>query len=148
MTRRAGLRRWLRRDDGVSAIEAAILAPALLAILALAIVVMRTEVARQSVQAAAHDAARVASIDTDGTDAASDARRVVHDRLGPDLCHTLTIAVDTSQFANQIGTPATVTVTITCVADFSDVAIPGMPGQTTITASFVSTIDQFRGRQP
>jgi len=148
MTRPArprALARWLRRDDGVSAVEAAILAPALIAMLVLAIVAMRTVIARQTVTNAAHDAARAASIEQDGTVAQSVAGQLIQKRLGG-ICKTLQYNVDVSQFANPIGTPANVTVTITCVADLSDVAMPGMPGHTTYTTSFVSPIDQYRGR--
>jgi hypothetical protein len=144
------LRAWLRGDDGVSAVEAAILAPALLAMLALAIVVMRTEVAKQAVDAAAHDAARAASLEDSGDAAKQAAQSVIHDRLDPEhLCRQpIGVDVNTKEFGAPIGQPAHVTVTITCVADFSDVAIPGMPGSTTITSAFTSDLDQFRGRSP
>jgi Flp pilus assembly protein TadG len=147
VTRRS--RPWPRGDEGVSALEAVILAPALLAMLALAIVVMRVEVARQAVESAAHDGARAASIQQSGGEAQKAAEATVKDRLVPGhLCKTLDVAVDTAGFAVRVGQPATVSVTITCVADFSDVAIPGMPGSTTITETFVSELDQFRQRSP
>jgi len=133
----------------VSALEAVILAPALLAMLALAIVVMRVEVARQAVESAVHDGARAASIEDSGDVAARAADATVKARLVPShLCRTLDVAVDTAGFAVPVGQPATVSVTVTCVADFSDVAIPGMPGSTTITETFVSALDQYRVRSP
>jgi len=147
---RRDLRAWFRRDDGVSALEAVILAPAVLAMLVLAIIAMRVEVATQAVDAAAHDAARAASLEHDGDTARKAAEDLVSARLGGSehLCHDLHVNVDTSGFAVQIGQPAEVTVAITCVADFSDVAVPGMPGSTTIDAKFTSALDQFRGRTP
>jgi len=40
-----------------------------------------------------------------------------------------------------------VTVTVTCIVELSDVSMPGLPGTKTLTATFVSSIDSYRGRQ-
>ena len=45
------------------------------------------------------------------------------------------------------GQAATVTATISCTARLSDIALPGLPGAKTLTASFTSPIDTYRGRQ-
>jgi hypothetical protein len=60
----------------------------------------------------------------------------------------LTVIVDISGFAVPVGQPAAVTATVTCRADFSDIALPGMPGGATLSASFVSPLDQFCQRAP
>ncbi|HEY7173717.1 MAG TPA: TadE/TadG family type IV pilus assembly protein, partial [Micromonosporaceae bacterium] len=49
-------------DRGASTLEMAILAPVLLMMIGMAVVAMRIQVADQAVEAAAHDAARAASI--------------------------------------------------------------------------------------
>ena len=61
-------------------------------------------------------------------------------------CATTLVLVDTSGFAKPVGTPAAVTVTVTCVVNLSDVAIPGLPGTLPITATMTSPLDTYRGR--
>jgi Flp pilus assembly protein TadG len=135
-------------DEGAAAIEAAILAPAILLILALAIGAMRVEVAGQSVDSSAHDAARAASISRNGADAQSAALDAAKTTLAAQglSCRTLTVAVDTSEFARPLGQEASVRATVTCVVDLSDVAVPGAPGTKTLTSTFTSVIDQYGGR--
>jgi Flp pilus assembly protein TadG len=147
----AGHARWrsIRRgDSGSAAIEVAILAPALFAILALAIGVMRVEVAGEAVDSSAHDAARAASISRNGTDAHAAALTAANTTLHKQglVCSTLTVTVDTSQFARLVGQAAAVTATVTCKVDLSDIALPGTPGSKTLTSSFTSVIDQYSGR--
>jgi Flp pilus assembly protein TadG len=136
------------RDRGSSAIEAAILAPALIAILMFAIAAMRIEVASQSVDSAAHDAARAASISNTATEAKQAALKTADARLAAQglQCRTLDVNVDVSQFGRPVGTVAAVTVTIVCVVELRDVAVPGMPGSKTLTSRFVSYLDQYRSR--
>jgi hypothetical protein len=54
--------------------------------------------------------------------------------------------VDTRQFGNKIGQPATVRATVTCVVPLSDLSVPGLGGHKTITSTFFSPIDQYGGR--
>ena len=54
--------------------------------------------------------------------------------------------MDTSGFASPVGPPANVTATVTCVVNLSDVAVPGLPGTRTITATMTSPLDTFRER--
>ena len=61
-------------------------------------------------------------------------------------CTTKSVSVDTSGFASPVGTPATVTATVTCVVNLSDVAVPGLPGTRTITATMSSPLDTYRER--
>lgn len=62
-------------------------------------------------------------------------------------CRRLQVRQDTSQFALPPGTPATVEVTVTCEVSFTDIAFAGLPSSRTVTASFVSPIDTWRGRR-
>lgn len=146
MTRRQP---WRRRDDrGSAAIEAAILGPPLLAFIALAIVGGRVQIAGGAIEAAAHDAARAASISRTGGDAQANAVAAAGATLGQDglHCANLNVVVDTAGFDVPVGQPASVGVTVTCVVDFSDLVADGMPGSRTLTSTFVSTIDTFRTR--
>jgi Flp pilus assembly protein TadG len=138
-----------RGDRGASTLEAAILAPVLLMLIAVAVMSMRIEVAAQAVESAAHDAARAASISRTRTEADTAARNAANDALSQqDLtCNRgPTVVPDTSQFRRPIGETAVVTVTVTCVVPLNDVGLPGLPGTKTLTATFTSYLDQFRGR--
>lgn len=145
---RARRRRARARDEGAAAVEVAILAPAILLILGLGIAAMRIEVAGEAVDLSAHDAARAASISRNGTDAQAAAMTAARNTLAEQhlVCRTLTVAVDTSGFDAEIGQPASVVATVTCVVDLSDVALQGTPGTKTMTSTFRSVIDQYGGR--
>ena len=136
-------------DRGSAALEAAIIAPAVLLLLCLAIGAMRVGVAKQSVDAAAHDAARAASIARSQSDAIAAARTAATQSLAHQgiTCQNRTpLHLDATQFRRTVGQPAVVRVTITCVVNLSDVAVPGTPGSVTLRASYVSPIDQYRSR--
>jgi Flp pilus assembly protein TadG len=137
-----------RRDRGSAAIEAAILAPPLLALLALAILGGRIETAGGAIEAAAHDAARAASISRTAGTAQAQAQAASAATLNQRglHCTRLTVTVNTSGFAVPVGQPATVSAQVTCVVDFSDLVADGMPGSRTISARFVSPLDTFRAR--
>ncbi len=144
-------RRWARRrrdDHGSAAIEAAILAPPLLAFFALAIVGGRVQIAGGAIEAAAHDAARAASISRTAGDAQTNALSAAGATLAQQglHCATLTVVVNTAGFAVPVGQPAAVAVSVTCVVDFSDLVADGMPGSRTLTSTFVSSLDTFRTR--
>ena len=139
----------VRGDRGASTLEAAILAPVLLMLIAVAVISMRIEVAAQAVESAAHDAARAASISRTQAEADTAALNAANDALSQqDLTCTRgpTVVPDTSQFQRPIGETAVVTVTVTCVVPLNDVGLPGLPGTKTLTATFTSYLDQFRGR--
>ena len=57
------------------------------------------------------------------------------------------VTVDTAGFAAPVGTPATVTATVRCVVNLADLAVPGVPGTRTVTATASSPVDTFRERQ-
>jgi Flp pilus assembly protein TadG len=132
-------------DRGTSSVEVAILAPALLAMILLAIGAMRVELAGQSVDAAAHDAARAASISRDGADATANATSAARAALDQDnlVCSDLTVNVNVDGFGRGLGEPGSVSATVTCVVDLSDISIPGTPGTKTLTATYTSVLDQY-----
>jgi hypothetical protein len=61
-------------------------------------------------------------------------------------CTSQRVDIDTSGFAAPVGTPAKVTATVPCIADLSDLSIPGLLGSRTITATMCSPIDTYRKR--
>jgi Flp pilus assembly protein TadG len=137
-----------RTERGSAAIETAIGVPAFLLFIALIIGAGRVAIARQAVEAAAAEGARSASIArtqsaADHEAATSAAATLANQQL---QCATTQVIVDTSEFAKPVGTPATVTVTVTCVVNLSDVAIPGLPGMLPITEAMTSPLDTYRGR--
>jgi Flp pilus assembly protein TadG len=134
-------------DDGSAALELVILAPVLLALLALVIAAGRVSVAQGSVDAAARDAARQASIALTPRAAKEAGRASAQAALREDGLDCLpVVAVDTSQFAIPPGQPATVTASVSCSVPLADLALPGLPGSTRLTATFTSPLDIYRSR--
>jgi Flp pilus assembly protein TadG len=139
---------WLgRADDGNAALELVILAPVLLGLLGLVIAAGRTTIAQGSVDAAARDAARQASISltpavAQGAGQASARAALQQDGLD---CAPV-VVVDTSQFATPPGEPATVTATVSCTVSLSSLSLPGVPGSARLQASFTSPLDIYRSR--
>ncbi|MEV6928466.1 TadE/TadG family type IV pilus assembly protein [Dactylosporangium sp. NPDC051485] len=135
-------------DCGSAAIEAAMLAPVLLALVGVAIAGGRIQVAGGAIEGAAHDAARAASIARTEGQARADAYSAASAALDQQglHCSQLTVVVDTSGFAVPVGQPATVAASITCVVDLSDIVVDGLPGSRTLNATFVSVLDTFRTR--
>jgi Flp pilus assembly protein TadG len=135
-------------ERGSVAVEFAILMPAFIALIALAIVVGRQTVAQSAIEVAAHDAARAASISrTAGTaqSHATEAARSALDSQGLH-CEPLTVTVDTAQFSRPVGQPASVNATVHCTVSYADVALPGMPGSRNLDATFTSPLDVYRSR--
>lgn len=136
-------------ERGSASIEAAVLAPAMLALIGVAIVGGRIQVAGSAIETAAHDAARAASISRTATQARTNAHTAAEATLNQRglHCARLTVTVDTSGFATPVGQPATVSADVECVVDFSDLLGGGLPGSRTLHAHFTSVLDTFRTRQ-
>ncbi len=142
---------WLRRADrqeGSAAVEAVIGVPAFLLFVSLIIFAGRVAIATQAVESAANDAARAASISRSAGPAASAARTAATTALAnQDLsCRSTSVTIDISGFAAPVGTPASVRATVTCVVDMADLALPGVPGTRTVTATMSSPLDTYRER--
>jgi len=141
-------------ERGSITVELAGLAPALLLILLLVIAAMRVTVAGGRVDSAARDAARAASLTRTPGQASlaagqSAARSLTSAHVA---CTRLAVTVDTAGFAAPSGvvgaggTGGTVGVQISCAVDLADVAIPGVPGSMTMTASYTAPLDPYRAR--
>jgi Flp pilus assembly protein TadG len=98
---------------------------------------------RLRLEDAAHQAARAASLARTTVAAQSDAQSAATSALATAgvTCRTVDVSVDTA----GLRPGATVTATVTCVVGLSDVTLLGMPGATTLSASFSSPIDIYRG---
>ncbi len=138
----------VRGDDGSASLEFVVLAPALIALLGLMVMAGRVAVASNSVAAAADEAARSASISRTAAGARSAAQDGARRSLAQqDLeCSSVRVDVDTGGFAVPVGLPAQVRATVTCVVRLADLALPGLPGSRTVTATAVSPLDTYRER--
>lgn len=150
------------RDRGSVSVETAILAPAFLALVALAGVAGRTALAHEAIEVAAHDAARAASISRTAVDGRNAARAAVESRLtaeglscagDPELVLDGTLDGDPADFdavyASGLGTDASVVASVTCDVSVRDLRMPLLPGMrtyTTVEATFASPLDRYRGR--
>jgi Flp pilus assembly protein TadG len=140
--------RWRPDERGLVTLEVVVLTPVLLALIGLMIMAGRVALASNSVQSAADEAARSASISRTATGARAAAEQGARRSIGQqDLqCSSVTVDVDTSGFATPVGQPARVSATVTCVVRLADLAVPGFPGSRTVTATAVSPLDTYRER--
>ncbi|MCD9904741.1 pilus assembly protein [Streptomyces sp. MT29] len=147
-TRLRSAARGLRRDRGSYALETAILAPAMISLLLLMVAFGRVIDADGAVDSAARAAARAASLERDAGTAQSAARTAADRSLQGEgiTCTASSVDVDTGGFSLDLGVDATVQATIACTANLSDIGLPGLPGAKTLTASWSSPIDTYRGR--
>jgi len=150
-------------ERGSVSIEVAVLAPAFIALMVLAGVAGRSAVAAEAIDAAAHDAARAASISRDASTARAQAREAARNQLdwrGLACTNTPTLTFTGSvqgratsfddAFRSPVGQDATVTVQVACRVSFRDLrlaALPGMPTDNRIVASFTSPLDRYRSRR-
>lgn len=137
-----------RDERGSAAIEAVIGVPAFLLFVGLIIFGGRTATTHQSVETAAADAARSASLERTSTSAKTQAISAATTSLSNQGIHCLDVdvTVDASQFSRPVGEAATVSVTVQCRLDLSDLSIPGVPGSRLIRATSTSPIDTWRER--
>ena len=136
-------------ERGSAAIEAAIGLPAFMLFVALIILAGRVAIATQAVDSAATASARTASIARTAGDANATARTAAASSLADQnlQCVSITVTLDTTGFSAPLGTPATVTATVRCVVNLTDVTLPGVPGTKTVTATATSPVDTFRERR-
>jgi Flp pilus assembly protein TadG len=140
---------YRRRDQrGSAAVEITILVPALLLTLGLLVVGGRVWFARTTVNESAHAAARAASLTRTAGEAGAAGRSAGEQSLatGGLRCASTTVEVNTAAFGVPVGTPATVTSTVTCRVGFSDLLLPGLPGSIELQATGASALDTYRSR--
>jgi Flp pilus assembly protein TadG len=134
-------------DAGNAPLELVILAPVVIALIGLVIAAGRTTIAQGSVDAAARDAARQASIARTAPAARTAAVQSARAELAQEgLDCAPAVTVNLAGFGVPVGTPATVSATVSCQVSLSNLLVPGLPGSRTLTATFTSPLDPYRGR--
>jgi Flp pilus assembly protein TadG len=133
--------RW-RNDDGTLAVEAAVVAPALLVLMLLVVYAGRAAQADADVRSAAARAARAASLAGDPAAAEAAAVTIATANLataGID-CRTVDLAVTA-----QVRAGGTVTVTVGCEVANTDLALLAVPGTRWSSATATQVVDTYRG---
>jgi Flp pilus assembly protein TadG len=130
-----------RRDLGSVAVELTLLVP-LFVVLLLAIVHGgRILHARTQVRAAAHSAARAASLARTRSAASSAAQTAaLQNRTSGTSCRSMRVDVDLADFHPG----GAVAVTVHCRTNLSDLGLLGVPGSRTISARSVEVVDRWR----
>jgi Flp pilus assembly protein TadG len=143
------VRRRLGSERGSATIEAVIIVPALMVFAGLVLTAGRVTIAHQSVELAAAEAARSASLARSPaeaqTQAAAAASAALDDRRLD--CRSRSVVLDTADLSAPLGAAGRVTARVVCVVDLSDVAVLGLPGTVTIDARAASPVDRYRERR-
>jgi Flp pilus assembly protein TadG len=134
-------------ERGALSLEMAILAPLLLVMFGLMALAGRVYLAGSTVDNAARDAARAASLQNSPGAARQAALQVANQSLTSQgiHCASTDVTVPTGGFTAPLGQPAAVTVTVTCQVPLAGL-FPGIPGSKTLRGSFTCSIDQYRQR--
>lgn len=142
-------RRTVVDERGSTSLELVIWGLALLLLMSLVIFGGRVAQAGLTVESAAGEAARAATVAANRAQAgarAHDAAEQAFTSAGL-RCSSVSVSVDTSQWTRPEGQPARVSATATCQVALSDlVGISLLPGSRTVTASASSALDRFRVR--
>lgn len=135
-------------DRGSSSVELAVLTPVVLLIVLLAVAAGRVSTAHQAVDHAATVAARDATLARTPAVAHSAATATANRLLAErDLtCTHIRLTVATGDFTGGPSMPGRVRVDVACELPLADLALPGLPGNATVTSSFTSVTDPYRGR--
>jgi Flp pilus assembly protein TadG len=137
-----------KNERGAAAVELTLLVPALLLVLGLLVVGGRLWFARTTVNEAAQTAARAASLARSAGAAASAGREAGAQSLTTAglHCRSTSVVINSTAFGVPVGTPATVTSTVGCSVNFSDVFLPGWPGSMELTGRGSAALDTYRAR--
>lgn len=133
---------------GAPAVEAALLAVLLTAVIGFVMAGGRLVAAESAADQAARAAARITTSARDPGSAQDQARRTAEATLAEQglACDRLTVTVDTGGSAAPLGQTGLVRADVTCVVRWADLALPGTPGTRTVSASFTSAVDRYRER--
>lgn len=132
-----------RGTAGSTSMSVVLLTPMMVLLLAFAVYAGRLSTVRQDVVSASQDAARAASVrqypaaaDADGR-AAAEATLAMRDIS----CASLDITITSGGVADR----SSVTATVTCEMNNSDIAGLGMPGTKVVSAVSTVAVDDYRG---
>jgi Flp pilus assembly protein TadG len=148
MLRNALHRLLRRREEGSMAVELVMLAPVMVLVILLLVAGGRIALASNAAEAAAIAAAREASLSRTTAEAQQDANQAAQVSMSQSgyACTTLSVFIDDSGLNVPLGQVGTVSGTITCTLNLSDVALPGLPGTWTIERTAESPVDAYRER--
>lgn len=134
-----------RSEHGSVAVEVAVVAPALVALLLLVVYAGRVSQAEADVRRAAAEAARAASLRQVPAEAvaAAEATAAANVATSGVACASLETVVDTSAFVPG----GTVAVTVSCDASLADVTLLGVTGERRFEARSVEVIDRYRSAE-
>jgi len=129
-------------EHGSLTVELVVLTPVLLLVVLVMATFGRVAEARQQVVEAARAGAEVASVQPDASDAQIEAELDASVGAAGHIrtCGGRTVTTDVSHF--QPG--GYVRVTVACRVPLADLAVPGMPGSTTVQATSTAPIDPYR----
>ncbi len=129
------------RDGGSVSLEMAILGPGFLLFIAALVFGGRVALAGQAVDQAASEAARTASVARSRIEADATAKAAAENTLRQQnlRCQSLTVVVDTTGFNRPVGTPASVSVDVSCI-------VPVLSRSRTVTGRAQSPLDTYRQR--
>ena len=135
-------------ERGAAAVEITLLVPVLVIFLGLLIAGGRLWFARTAVIEAAHTSARAASLARTAAQATADGQSAATASLSTAglVCVDRSVVIGTAAYRVPVGTPATVTSTISCGVLFSDILLPGMPGSIALSGQGAAALDTYRGR--
>ena len=134
------IRRWDER--GVSAVEFVLITPVLIVALLLTVGLGRMAHTRQQVESLAADAARAASLERNTAVSAERGKHMAELSAGRHglSCTPLDVQVDVSSYEPG----GVVTAEVICHVKLGDVAMAGLPGSRTFTATSVVPIENYR----
>ena len=134
------------RGRGAVSLELVLVAPVFLLLLDLAVFGGRLSESQARVDDAAHAAARAASLQRSIGAATTAADATVADTLGDRdaSCQTYRVNLDKSAF--RAG--GTVAVSVQCDIHLSDLNWLPLPGTRSVSGTFVSPVDTYRGSAP
>lgn len=131
----------------MSAVEAAIIIPALVLLVGLVIVLARDALAQQAVASAAQQAARAVSVERTSSEGIAAASMVVTASLEDSgiECASRSVTVDAAGLGASLGSRATVSVTVSCDVVYG-VSLPGFRPTRNIVETRNSPVDTYRSR--
>ena len=143
------LRARAREDRGSESIQAAIVTPLLVVFVCMAIAAGRLVTSGSTIDAAAQDAARAASLTRTYPAAQTAAKAAATGSLHEQgiTCASTSVSIDATGMSAPVGQVGYITATVTCTVRLSDLLLPGAPGTHTLTSSFTSVVDAYRSRE-
>jgi Flp pilus assembly protein TadG len=134
---------WRHGDQGSASAEITLLTPVLVMLLVvIGIVIHRGVETRLRIDAAAHQAARAASLEHTPAAATTAARATVARALSASTTTCRHHEITTSTGSLRPG--SSVTVTVTCDVDLADALLPGLPTTRRVSATAREPVDRWR----